>query len=211
MTIGIGAFGPKAGAAVLAGWAEAERIGSGSIGGFAVLTAITEGRGVLRLECQRGGLAALRRDREADAWNAISAARVAGVITSGPDRPEPLAQFLAASPGGLVTGHRLPNRAAASGQAMNLAALDLIEAGMPPDAAVARVTAENPEVDAGLIGVTRDGIGLADTRLVLLRDDRGALMEREPGQGRAILHNSITPVAGLARAVADAMIRATQG
>jgi hypothetical protein len=206
MTIGIGAFGPNAGASVLAGWAEAERTGEGSIGGFAVACAITGGGETISLECQRGGLPTVLAEQAGSSeLGAFSSAPIAAVITSGPDRPEPLSQFLVSGPSGLVTGHRLPNRASAHGRPMNVEALAHIGTGISPDVAVAQVAAENPEVDAGLIAVTRDAIGLADTRLVLAREDGGALLERGCGWGLAILHNSIVPVAGYARAVAAVM------
>src|SRR5690606_41564886 len=116
MTIGIAASGPRAGAAVRAAVLGAELLGRGAIGGFAVF-AVLDGQGRYRhCETQRGGIGAL------DIPPAWLEARAAAVISSGPDRPEPLVQFLPGASGlGLVTGHRLPDRPGAVGVALNQA------------------------------------------------------------------------------------------
>ena len=99
-------------------------------------------------------------------------ARVAAVISSGPDRPEPLTQFLAGADGlGLVTGHRLPNQPGADGRPLNRMALDLMAEGAPPQQAIDAVLAAHPEWDAGLIALhAQDGLGLA-TGGAARRDD----------------------------------------
>ena len=113
MTIGIGAIGPNAGLAVFKGLQAAERVGTGSIGGFAVFAAISEDGPLFMSETQRGGTATLFTAGETSGVlppSEIAAAPYAAVMSSGPDRPAPLSQFLAADPAiGLVTGHRLPN------------------------------------------------------------------------------------------------------
>ncbi|WP_420565534.1 DUF6963 family protein [Thalassobaculum sp.] len=204
MTIGIGAFGRKAGAAVLAAWAEAERRATGSLHGFAVFTVLGTDGAPVSLECQRGGLATIRE--QAEALARMAEAEVAGVITSGPDRSEPLSQFLAAGRAGLVTGHRLPNLATADGPPANRAALALLEKGLAPRHAVEAVLDGNPGLDAGLIAVTRSGIGLADSAHVQGRDDlgRALIFAEDRRYGLGLLHNSITPIDGLAAAVAAA-------
>lgn len=209
MTVGIGAFGPNAGAAVLAAWEEAERGATDDIGGFAVFVTIPAGAGPIAVECQRGGLATIRAEWAVTGLLEVMArAPVAGVITSGPDRVVPLAQFLPAGRRGLVTGHRLPHRRGADGVALNVAALRLLEAGVPPEEAVRRIVEADPEIDAGLIAVTRDAIALADTAHVLQRRDRGQALVHAPGAGLAVLHNSIEPRAGYADRIARAGLAA---
>ncbi len=209
MTVGIGAFGANAGAAILAAWAEAERGATGDIGGFAVFVAIPEGAGPVTVECQRGGLATIRAGWAATGLlDVMASAPVAGVITSGPDRVVPLAQFLPAGRRGLVTGHRLPHRPGADGVPLNVAALRLMEAGVPPEEAVRRFVDADPEVDAGLIAVTQSAIALADTACVLRRRDRGQALVHAPGVGLAVLHNSIVPRAGHADRIARAGLAA---
>lgn len=202
MTVGIGAFGPQAGAAVLAAWAEVERGATGEIGGFAVFAAILP-EGPLTLECQRGGLQRMRTDWGANGvLRLMEQARIAGVITSGPDRAVPLSQFLAVGQRGLVTGHRRPDHAGADGVHLNTAALRLLEAGTTPDLALAQVIDPNPEVDAGLIAVSQDSVAMRETARVMRRIDRGQAVLVRPGCGLAVLHNSIQPQAGLAERVA---------
>ncbi len=208
MTIGIGAFGRRAGAAVLAAWEEAERRATGSLHGFAVFTVLDEDGRPITVTCQRGGLATLRArpDAQRDLLDRMAEAAVAGVITSGPDRPEPLTQFLAAGPAGLVTGHRLPNLPTAEGVPANRAALALLEKGLPPRHAAEAVLDGNPDLDAGLIAVTRSGVGLANSAHVAGRDDLGKalILAEDRRYGLGLLHNSITPIEGLAEAVAAA-------
>src|SRR6218665_3141534 len=101
MTIAIAASGSRAGAAVRDAVLGAELLGRGAIGGFAVL-ALLSGDGQLH-HCmtQRGGASCLDMP---DAW---LPAPTAAAISSGPDRPEPLVQFLpGAARIGLGTGPR---------------------------------------------------------------------------------------------------------
>lgn len=209
MTVGIGAFGPSAGAAVLAAWEEAERNVTGDIGGFAVFVAIPAGAGPVSVECQRGGLATIRAE-----WGGtglldlMARAHVAGLITSGPDRVVPLSQLVPAGRAGLVAGHRLPREPGADGVPLNVAALRLLEAGVPPAEAVRRVTDAEPDVDAGLIAVTPDAIALANTTRVRQRTDRGQALIHASGAGLAVLHNSIEPRAGYADRIARAGLAA---
>lgn len=205
MTIGIGARGAAAGRAVLAGLAAVEAVGSGEIGGFGVFRALAPGGMLIDAETQAGGHRALVAELERrDLLAAAGAAGVAALISSGPNRPEPLTQFLAAGPVGLVTGHRRPDRPGADGVAVNLAALRLMDGGQAPQRAVATVLDANPELDAGLIAVTAAAIGVAETRRVRRRTDRGSA-RLAVGDGEvAVLHNAIQPFEGLAMLAAGA-------
>ena len=142
----VAAAGAQAGAAVFDAVLGAELLGRGAIGGFVVFAVLDEQGRLQYRTTQRGGVTAL--DLPAS-WRD---ARVAAVISSGPDRPEPLTQFLAGADGlGLITGHRLPNQPGADGRPLNRMALDLMAEGAPPQQAVDAVLAAHPEWDAGLI------------------------------------------------------------
>ena len=187
MTIGVAASGPRAGAAVREAVLGAELLGRGAIGGFAVF-AVLDARGDLQYcETQRGGIGQLAIP---PAW---LDARTAAIISSGPDRPEPLIQFLAgASQLGLVTGHRLPNRAGEDGIPLNTAVLDRLALGQSAQQAVDAVLANHPEVDAGLIAITANGeLGWGNSARVARRSDQGTA-GRDDAIGRVrLLHNSI--------------------
>jgi hypothetical protein len=158
MTIGIAAWGPDAGHAVFAALTAAEKVGRGSIGGFAVFVAITGDGRVIRAETQRGGTATLFLNGETTGTNPpdeAGAAPLAALMSSGPDRPEPLAQFVVADGrAGLVTGHRLPNAAAVSGRPLNAEILELMRTGSAPADAVRQVLEANPHADAGVIAAS---------------------------------------------------------
>ncbi|WP_028352778.1 DUF6963 family protein [Bordetella petrii] len=187
MTIGIAASGPRAGAAVRAAVLGAELLGRGAIGGFAVF-AVLDGQGRYRhCETQRGGIGAL------DIPPAWLEARAAAVISSGPDRPEPLVQFLPGASGiGLVTGHRLPNRPGADGVPLNQAVLARLAEGHEPQQAIDSVLAGCAQADAGLIALAADGrLGWGNSARVAGRADLGQA-QRAAAAGRlALLHNSI--------------------
>ncbi|MEQ9335111.1 hypothetical protein [Thalassobaculum sp.] len=207
MTIGIAARGASAGRAVLAGLAAVEAVGSGEIRGFGVFRALGPDGVPIDAETQDGGGSALIADLECRGLlRQAEAATVAALISSGPDRPTPLTQFLAAGPAGLVTGHRRPDRPGSDGVAVNIAALRLLAAGTAPQTAVAAVLDANPELDAGLIAVTVAGIGMAETDRVRRRSDRGSarLTVRGGAAEVAVLHNAIQPFEGLAALAAGA-------
>jgi hypothetical protein len=148
-----------------------ERVGRGAIGGFASFVAITADGELLRSETQRGGTATLFTAGEticALPPPVFAEAPWAAVMSSGPDRPEPLSQFTPGQAGvGLVSGHRLPNMPGAEGLPINRAVLDRMAHGQPaPDAAHA-VLAANPEADAGIIALDHAGrIYAGNTRIV---------------------------------------------
>lgn len=208
MTIGIGIAGPGAGHAALAALAAVETVGRGMIGGFVSLTAL-DGQGRLhRAETQRGGAAALFPGGIPEA---IAEAPVVALMSSGPDRTPPLAQFTPAAEGvACLSGHRLPNMPGRpGGEAVNMLALARIAEGAPPQAALEAVLAEHPDADAGLIAVTAAGeVAAANGALAAARTDAGALVSEGAGLKIAVLHNAIFPVAGLAALAAGAAIDA---
>ncbi|MFV0474352.1 MAG: DUF6963 family protein [Pikeienuella sp.] len=200
MTMAIAAFGPGADRAVSDGVLAAELLGRGAIGGFAVLSVLDADRAHFQTACQDGGVAALARP-------AAEGVICAAIISSGPNRPEPLSQFLAGRSGlGLVTGHRLPNRIGAEGRAVNASALERMARGASPAAAVAAELEANPELDFGLIAVDPGGgIGFGDSKRVARRADLGRAARIEPDRGYALLFNSIycAPGLSLSRALGD--------
>ena len=209
MTIGIGATGPNAGLAVWRALAVAERVAEGSIGGFAAFAAIGEAGTLLCAETQRGGSRTLFTEGETTGVAPppeVATARYAAVISSGPDRPDPLAQFLAADPAvGLVTGHRLPNTKGSDGVALNQSVLSAMAGGLQAADALERVLSGNETADAGMIALGPDrGIAARNSALVATRPDLGAASQ-DDGHGAAvkILHNAISPTASLAPLLAD--------
>lgn len=209
MTIGILAVGPNAGLAVFQSLAAAEKVASGAIGGFAAFAAIVAEGDLVRAETQRGGTTTLFTEGERTGVGpppAIAAARLAAVMSSGPDRPAPLSQFVAGEAGvGLVTGHRLPNAAGRGGRAVNLQVLANLAGGMSAREAVERAIAENQEADAGIIACDlAGGVHALNSRRVAARPDLGhARRTDRSGAVVEVLHNAIRPVASLASLVCD--------
>ena len=203
MTIGIAAFGPQAGLAIWRALRAVEQVGRGAVGGFACFVTLGEGGRVDRFETQRGGAIGLFGGDPPPAE--IADARLAGLMSSGPDRPEPLAQFVPADGAvGLVTGHRMPNVAGASGRPLNEEVLGLMRDGASPRVAVRRVLMANPAADAGVIALDRQGrIWAADTPAVRLRGDRGQARLDETGAVVAVLHNATLPHRPLALLAAE--------
>ncbi|MGF1552975.1 MAG: hypothetical protein ACFBWO_10805 [Paracoccaceae bacterium] len=210
MTVGIAVSGPNAGRAAWRALRAVEAVGRGAVGGFASFVVLTAGGEVLRAETQRGGGAALWDG--AGPPETVAAAPLAGLMSSGPDRPEPLSAFAAADPAaGIVTGHRLPILPGPDGVAPIRAALNRLAAGTDPETAVAEALAPDPDGDAGLIALTRDGrIALAETEAVAARDDRGSALVRDAATGLSVgvLHNSIFPHAALAALAVSAAVDA---
>lgn len=197
MTIGIAVHGPDAARAALAGLRAVEAVGRGAIGGFVSLSALSPDRRLVNLGTQRGGAGAALSRPELDG---LGPCRLAVLMSSGPDRPEPLTQFTPGDPAaGLMTGHRLPNMPGPGGEAPNLVALGAMGEGAAPEAAIELALSANPSLDAGLIAMSPDGrIALANSRSVAVRDDIGAALVVEPGLSIGILHNSIFPHQALA-------------
>ena len=187
MTIGIAASGTNAGESVRAAVLAAELLGRGAIGGFAVFAVMLGDGKVRHCTTQTGGVTQLTVP---DEWlQATSAA----AISSGPDRPEPLQQFLPGFDGiGLVTGHRLPNRAGSDGQPLNQAVLRRLADGETPQHAIDTVLKANSESDAGLIAVDVQGrIGWGNSQRVAARADLGNFHRHQGDRRLALLHNSI--------------------
>lgn len=220
MTIGIGETGPNAGLAVFETLRLAERTATGSIGGYAVFAALGEDGSVYRAETQRGGTATLFTAGERTGVAPppeISRARYAAVMSSGPDRPAPLSQFLPAEARiGLVTGHRLPNGAGLDGRILNVAVLDAMRNGQSAERALVEVLGNAADSDAGMIALGPDrGIAMLNSARVERRPDLGsALFAGSGGTAIAILHNAIWPAATLAPLLAEAglemMLRARE-
>lgn len=206
MTIGIAAAGPGAGLAIVRALRAVESIGHGAVGGFVSLAAICGGT-IERLETQRGGAEALL-DGDPPAW--LNASACAVLMSSGPNRPTPLAQF---TPGdaavGLLTGHRFPNAPDHADRPLNLVALDLMRRGEHPQRAVDLVADDHPAADAGLIAITPDGrIGLRDFAYLDQFADRGQAMLTSASGSVAVSHNAITPYRGLALVAAEVALDA---
>jgi hypothetical protein len=208
VTIGIGACGPGAGLAVFRTLAAAERVATGAIGGFAVFAAIGRDGTLHTAQTQRGGSKTLFTSGETTGVEPppeIASAPFAGVISSGPDRPEPLGQFLVADPtAGLVTGHRLPNMAGSSGVAVNRQVLGLMLEGADARTALRRVLDAEPGIDAGMIALGPErGIAALNSRLVSKRPDIGQASLTREEAGVEILFNAIRPRATLAPLLAE--------
>jgi hypothetical protein len=207
MTIGIGIGGAGAGLAVYRALQAVEAVSRGMIGGFVSLAALGDAGEVLRADTQRGGSAGLFGG---DPPERFARAPVAVLMSSGPDRSEPLSQFTPARADvAFITGHRLPNMPGLGGMALNISLLERIAEGQDIGAALAQVLQENPQADAGLIVVSPDGkAALGNTELAARRSDGGCLHTGAAGLDIAILHNAIFPVRGLAEIAAGAAIDA---
>lgn len=214
MTIAIGAYGPNAGLAIFKGLQTAEAVGEGAIHGFVMLAVMTPDGVLHRYETQRGGTRTLFIEGETtgvDPPQTVKRATAAALISSGPDRPVPLAQFLAADgQAGLVTAHRVPQGPSVNGIPLNVEVLRALQAGKSAKAAVVSVLAENPYADVGFIAIDHQGnLYAQNAPRVQKRPDIG-LAHREDattGVKLAVLHNAIEPCQSLAALVADVAFR----
>jgi hypothetical protein len=208
MTIGIVAFGPNAGQAVFDALRAAERVGRGSIGGYASYVAMEADGALHWADTQRGGTSTLFIDGEATGIAPpakIAKAKLAAAMSSGPDRPEPLSQFTPAEAGiGVVTGHRLPNMPGTGDIPVNVAVLELMKAGSSPREAVDQVLDASPEADAGIVaGDLRGRVFARNSARVARRPDPGHARREGGGAVVEIIHNAILPASSLAHLVAD--------
>ena len=210
MTIGIAVSGPQAGLAAFRALRAVEAVGRGAIGGFVSFVAIDSGGDLVHAATQRGGGGALFSEGELP--RNIAEARLAALMSSGPDRPEPVSQF---TPGdtqaGLLTGHRFPNMPCAGGAPPNLVALDRLRAGVSVETAVAEALALDPGADAGLVAVDLKGkIALGNSANVSQRDDIGAALLDDDASGLrvGVMHNSIFPHQALAALAVSAALDA---
>lgn len=195
MTIGIAAYGPKAGAAVLQALAAAEKICTGAIGGFVAAACVFEDS-VVRGETQCAGVTGLQFSTSRQEFES---AVTAGLISSGPNRPVPLSAFVTAKAGtGVVTGHRMPNAVGVDGIPMNLAVLNLIADGTDPGRAVNEIVNANPDADCGLIAVNVAGSGGVANTLCVSRPDAGMASGQRGDASVWVLHNAVRPFETLA-------------
>lgn len=204
MTIGIAAFGANAGLAIITALRTIEKIGTGAIGGFVSAVAI-DGPIVQRAETQRGGASNLN---VAGNLSTFESAPLSALISSGPDRPTPLASFVVArSEVGLVTGHRMPNAQGQDGRPLNVAVLEQMAEGVAPRAAIESILGSNPTADAGLIALNVGGDGYAANTLVVdQRPDAGHATAERNGARVLVVHNAITPSASLAALTAELVL-----
>ena len=189
-TIAIVASGPNAGLAVFKALEAAERIGGGSIGGFAHFYAMTpDAKFHFVSNFGTGGSRTLFIEGETTGTPppaALAEARLAGVISSGPRMPtsqDPTTgSFPNAGDGvGFVVGHRIPMAPGKAGLPVNHHAFTLLKQGSPPAEIVRRIFEENPEVDAGLIVVAANGaVAGANSRLVASRYRSGSSAPSPP-------------------------------
>lgn len=207
--------GPAAGTAAFAALRAVESVARGAIGGFVSIVVIGGDGRLLRAETQRGGTRTLFTLGEATGVAPpapFADARIAALMSSGPDRPAPLAQFTPADARiGLVTGHRLPNMPGVDGEPVNQAVIRRMGAGASPRAAIEAELARNPEADAGLIALDCDGqIHLANSAFVAGRSDLGSALMSDPETGATVgvLHNAILPHQGLALLAASTALDA---
>ena len=214
MTIGIVCHGPNAGLAVFRALRAVERVATGSIGGFAAFAAITRTGRAVECATARGGTATLFVDGEttgAEPGEEVRSAPLAGVISSGPDRPVPLGQFLRVDArAGLVCGHRLPNAAGVSGMAFNEQALALLRDGRTAAEAADAVLDANPEGDVGLIVADLAGrIYARNSARVMRRPDLGHSRREDPAVPAVaeVLHNAIGPGPSVAALAAETALR----
>jgi hypothetical protein len=205
MTIGIAVRGPDAGLAVFKALAAVEKVGRGAIGGFVSFVAIAADGDVLRAETQRGGTGTLFTEGEMTGVEPppeFATAPLAGLMSSGPDRPVPLSQFTPAAAGvGLVTGHRLPNMPGKDGMPLNEAVLAKMASGQSAADAAQSVLDRNLEADAGIIALGLEGEPFAgNTAHAAKRGDLGRALTSNASTGTvvAVLHNAIHPHGALA-------------
>lgn len=199
MTIGIAATGPWAGAGILAGLRSVEAVGRGAIGGFVSLAVLTAEQKLLRAETQTGGTSGLFTGLPPEE---ILRAPFAALISSGPDRPLPLSQFIAAEPKvGLVTGHRFPHLSTQEGHALNGLVLDAMRRGSSAQNAIDGLIKSHPSFDSGFIALKTNGeLGLGNMPSVLRLSHQGATISEcsETGAMVATLHNAIQPSKAIA-------------
>jgi hypothetical protein len=137
----------------------------------------------------------------------IAKAPFAAIISSGPDRPEPLSQFVAAETGvGLVTGHRFPNEPGENGIPLNSEILSRMKYGLTAQQAAEVVMDANPEADAGVIAIDSQGqVFSRNSDRVARRFDIGSGQAKDPasGAGVEVIYNSIHPLSAVGTLVVE--------
>jgi len=210
MTIAIGAYGPHAGLAIFKALQAAEAVGEGAIRGFVMFVVMTQDGQLERFETQRGGTRTLFTEGETtgvEPPEVVREAIAAALISSGPDRPIPLSQFLTADVQvGLITAHRVPQGPSVNGVPLNVEVLAALKAGKTAQVATETVLAQNPFADVGFITIDWTGnLYMQNAPRVEKRPDVGMAYRQDAATGAklAVLHNAIAPAASLAPLVAD--------
>jgi len=199
MAFGMVAFGNKAGEAIFRGLEYAEKISWNCIGGFTVLAYLDKNGKFKSFETQRGGTRTLFTEGEETGVNPpeeLSNSRIAGLIAGGPDRLEPLTQFLAYKDNvGIITGHRIPTYNSVNNKPINQEVLSHIEKGLTANEAIDKVFDENPECDTGLLSIDMKGnIGMRNSEKVLRNIESIGYAKRSNTENRIeVLLNEIFP------------------
>ena len=129
---------------------------------------------------------------------------MAGFIASGPNRPEPLSDFLVASADtGLLTGHRLPNFPGIDGKPMNQSVLDMMSNGIAVQDAVNTILERNPSADCGLIAIDKKANGHCGNSIGMARPDAGMTTATRGNSSVWVLHNAVEPGLSLAPLLAE--------
>ena len=222
-TIAIVASGPNAGLAVFKALEAAERVGGGSIGGFAHFYAMS-GDGKIHFvnNFGRGGSRTLFIEGETTGTPPppdLAGARLAGVISSGPRVPNASDPTAGRYPNagdrvGFVVGHRIPMAPGRAGLPVNHQAFALLQQGGKPADIVRRIFEENPEVDAGLILAAANGaVAGANSRLLQSRSDLGYARGEDRITGAVVetMFNEIHPRLAVEQVVVDAALEAMAG
>jgi hypothetical protein len=214
MTIAIAASGSHAGPAIFQALQAAEAVGDGAIRGFVMFAVITDNGELRRYETQRGGTRTLFTAGETTGVappEAVQTAIAAALISSGPDRPTPLSQFLTAeASAGLVTAHRVPQGPSINGIPLNVEVLNALQSGQSAQQATESVLTANPQADVGFITLDRHGnLHLQNAPRVQTRPDLGMAHRQDGATGATlgVLHNAIAPYGSLAPLVADVGFR----
>lgn len=201
MTIGMVAYGNKAGLGIFKGLEAAEKISEGSIFGFAVFKAIVDKEEIIAYETQRGGTTTLITKGEKTGGLPpvrVQESKIAAVISSGPDRGIHLAKKIPGHPKiGLVSGHRHSGSLLPGLQKfVTEAVYSLMKKGMTASEAVGRIMNQYPAFDAGVVAVDIHGnIGCENSIIVNKRPDVMEVVreDKEAGCKVAVLLNEIYP------------------
>lgn len=221
-TIAIVASGPRAGEAVFRALEAAEKIATGSIHGTAHMYVITNDGEVRTFDnFGRGGTKTLfirGEETGVDPPPEVAEARIAGIISTGPRRPN-LKPYDGPHPWyengvGFVTGHRMPDDVGRSGVPVDHEVLRLMKQGLTPRAAVDQVIGSNPRVDAGLIAVDVKGnIAMRNSQLVNERPDYGRARGVDQPTGAVVetILNEIHPPQAVAQLVVNKALETMSG
>ncbi len=198
MTIGIGAIGNNAGLAVWKALQSVELVTSGSIGGFATFVILDSEYKSKTFCTQRGGSQTLFTYGDSVMKyppQEVIDAPFAGVVSSGPDRQEPISALIPVADGvGLVTGHRIPAAIGKNGISVNWEVFQLMKEGIPADEAVKTIMQQNPKIDTGLIALDiRGNMGMMNSDRVNTRLDISSAHFEKGGAKIMVLNNEIYP------------------